>query len=69
MLIAILRMVYLLSLEERSRPINEILYFLYSEGYSVLPDLFPMKIGGGGIGIEEFLGMNSEQFISLFSSN
>jgi len=26
-----------------------------------------LLVGGGGIGIEEFLGMNSEQLTSLFS--
>ena len=26
-----------------------------------------LLVGGGGIGIEEFLGMTSEQMISLFS--
>jgi hypothetical protein len=26
-----------------------------------------LLVGGGGIGIGEFLGMNSEQLISLFS--
>jgi hypothetical protein len=43
MLIAILSMVYLLSLEERSRPIKNFLYFLYSEFYSALMVRHPKK--------------------------